>query len=168
MTLPPFLRKLALTAHVLASVGWIGSVAVFLALALAGLTSGDEATARGVYVAMDLAATAVIVPLAVAALVTGLVQSFGTHWGLVRHYWVIVKLVVTVVALVVLLLQLGSIGRLGDAAAAGTLGTSDLREARTSLVVHSGGGLLVLLLPMVLSVYKPRGTTRYGRRAVSR
>jgi len=31
-------------------------------------------------------------------------------------------------------------------------------------VVHAGGGLLVLLVPMILSVYKPRGMTRYGRR----
>jgi hypothetical protein len=44
------------------------------------------------------------------------------------------------------------------------LSSADLREARISLVAHAGGGLLVLLVPATLSVYKPRGMTRYGRR----
>jgi hypothetical protein len=29
---------------------------------------------------------------------------------------------------------------------------------------HSVGGLLVLLIPLVLNIYKPRGLTRYGWR----
>lgn len=33
-----------------------------------------------------------------------------------------------------------------------------------ALVFHSGAGLLVLLLPMVLSVYKPKGLTGFGFR----
>ena len=32
------------------------------------------------------------------------------------------------------------------------------------LVFHSGAGLFVLLLPMVLSVYKPKGLTGFGFR----
>jgi hypothetical protein len=32
------------------------------------------------------------------------------------------------------------------------------------LAVHAAGGLLVLLVPAVLSVYKPPGLTPYGRR----
>ncbi len=35
----PGLRKFARTAHVTSSVGWLGAVAGFLALAAAGLTS---------------------------------------------------------------------------------------------------------------------------------
>lgn len=163
MTMGPWLRKLALTAHVTASVGWVGAVAAFLALAVAGLTSRDAGTVRAAYGAMEVTARFVIVPFAFAALLTGLVQSLGTTWGLFRHYWVMVKLVVTVVAILVLLQQLGPIRSLADAAAAGPLAPADLRAARRSLVVHSGGGLLVLLGPTVLSVYKPRGMTRYGR-----
>nr|BFE80578.1 hypothetical protein GCM10020093_031790 [Planobispora longispora] len=44
--MPPRLRKLALTAHVTSSVGWLGAVAAFLVLALAGLSGQDVQTMR--------------------------------------------------------------------------------------------------------------------------
>jgi hypothetical protein len=164
MTMSPHLRKFALTAHVTTSVGWLGAVAVFLALAIAGLNSQDAQMVRGAYLAMEVSARLVIVPLALASLLTGLVQSLGTTWGLFRHYWVLVKLLVTVLATIVLLMQMESVSYLADAAAATALAPADLREARISLVAHAGGGLLVLLVPAILSVYKPRGRTRYGWR----
>lgn len=164
MTMKPSLRKFALTAHVTFSVGWLGAVAAFLVLAIAGLSSRDAQMVRAAYLAMEQIAWFVIVPLAFASLLTGLVQSLGTHWGLFRNYWVLVKFVVTVLATIVLLLQMESISYVAGVAAENTLAGADLREARLSLVVHSGGGLLALLVPMVLSVYKPRGMTRYGWR----
>jgi hypothetical protein len=164
MTMTPGVRKFALTAHVTSSVGWLGSLAGFLALAVAGLTCDDPLLVRGAYLALEVIAGFVIVPLALASLLTGLVQSLGTTWGLLRHYWVVIKFIITVVATVVLLLQLQPIGYLADVAAEPTLSGSDLREPRMSLVVHAGGGLLVLLVPTILSVYKPRGMTRYGQR----
>jgi hypothetical protein len=68
------------TAHVTASVGWLGAVATFLAVAIAGLTSVDVQVARAAYLAMELMGWNVIVPLGAASLVTGLVQSLGTPW----------------------------------------------------------------------------------------
>jgi len=75
-----------------------------------------------------------------------------------------VKLVITVVATAVLLLQPGPIGDAANVAAQATGSLTDLGQTRLSLVVHSGGGLVVLLVPMVLSVFKPWGMTRYGQR----
>src|SRR5918997_572837 len=98
MTLAPPLRKLALTAHVTTSVGWLGAVAAFLALAIAGLAGDDGPTVRRAYVGAEVITWAVIVPLCLASLVTGVVQSLGTSWGLVRHWWVLIKLALTVVA----------------------------------------------------------------------
>jgi uncharacterized membrane protein len=164
MTMPPHLRKFALTAHVVSSVGWLGAVAGFLVLAVVGLTSQDAQTVRAAYLAMEPITRFVIVPLALAALLTGIVQSLGTPWGLFRHYWVLVKLILTVIATVVLLKQVEPIGKIADIAAQTTLSSADLREARSSLVAHSAGGLLVLLVITMLSVYKPQGRTRYGRR----
>ncbi|HYR11547.1 MAG TPA: hypothetical protein VEQ60_27440, partial [Longimicrobium sp.] len=82
MTLGSWLRKLALTAHVACSVGWLGAVAGFLALAVAGLASRDPRTVAAVYPAMELITMYVIVPLSLASLLTGLIQSLGTPWGL--------------------------------------------------------------------------------------
>src|SRR5882724_11518948 len=106
MTMTPRLRKFALTAHVTSSVGWFGAVAGFLALAIAGLTSHDAQMVRAAYLAMELTAWFVIVPLAFASLLTGIVQSLGTRWGLFRHWWVLAKLLLTVFATVVLLLKM--------------------------------------------------------------
>ncbi len=164
MTITPRLCKVTLTAHIASSVGLLGAVAGFLALAVAGLTSRDVQTARAAYLAMDLTAQVVIVPLAFASLLTGIVQSLATTWGLFRHYWVLAKLQIIIVVTIVLLLQLEPIGYLADIAAETAFSRADLHEARVSLVAHAGGGLLVLLVPVALSIYKPRGMTRYGWR----
>jgi putative copper export protein len=164
MLMTPGLRKFALTAHVTSSAGWIGAIACFLALAVAGLTSQDPQMVRAAYLAMNLTAWFVIVPLSLASLLTGLVQSLGTTWGLFRHYWVLAKLLLTAFATIVLLLKMELIGYLAGVAAETTLSSADHRAARIELVVHAAGGLLVLLVPAALSVYKPRGMTQYGRR----
>ena len=164
MTMAPGLRKLALTVHLTSSVGWIGAVIAYLALGVSAVTSQDAQTVRAAWIAMELTGWYAIVPLALAALLTGLVMSLGTPWGLFQNYWVLFKLLITVVATIVLLLQMEPISYIAGVAAETTLSSADLREARISLVVHAGGGLLVLLVPMILSVYKPRGMTRYGRR----
>lgn len=166
MIMPPRLRKIMLMAHVSSSVGLLGAVAAFLVLAVTGLTSSDAGLVRAVYPATDLVARLVVVPLAVAALLLGVAESLGTSWGLVRHYWLIAKLLLTATAVVVLLLQLPTIEGVAEAALAGPLQPGDLRDARLALVVHSSGGLTVLLLPVLLSIYKPRGRTRFGRRAL--
>jgi hypothetical protein len=163
--MPPGVRRFALTAHVTTSVGWLGSVATFLALAVVGLLSSDEATIRGSYIATDVITWAVIVPLALASLLTGVVQSVGTSWGLVRHWWVVVKLALTVVAPGLLLLHPQPIGHVGSVAAAGGTFGTDLDRLRVQLVVDAAAALLVLLGATALAVYKPRGVTRFGRLA---
>jgi hypothetical protein len=154
-------RKLALTAHVSSSVGWLGTVASSLALAVAGMVSDDVEVVRGSYLTLELLGWYVLVPLSLASLLTGLVSSLGTSWGLFRHYWVVAKLVINVFATVVLLMYMESLDYL--AAVART--TGDLEALRSSSpVLHAAAALLLLLAATVLGVYKPRGVTRYGWR----
>lgn len=80
MALSPRWRRIALTLHVASSVGWLGSIAAFLVLAITGPTNSDPTMVRSVYVAMAPVTTYLIVPLNVAALVTGLVSALGTKW----------------------------------------------------------------------------------------
>ena len=159
MMMPPRLRKVVLTAHITTSVGWLGAVAAYLALDITTVASQDATTVRGAYIAMDLIVRTAIVPLALASVVIGVINALGTTWGLVRHYWVLVKLVLTVVAALVLLQEVASVRYLADVAVSG----ADPRTLSSTLV-HSGGGLLILLTTAVLSVFKPRGLTRYGWR----
>ena len=164
MPMTPRVRKLALTTHVTSSVGWLGAVAAFLALAIAGLTSQDAQMVRAAYLAMHMTTWFVIVPLSFAALLTGLVQSLGTSWGLFRHYWVVAKLGLTVLATVILLVHTQPIGRVAAVAAETLLSGTDLRQLRIQLVADAGAALLALLVATTLSVYKPWGLTNYGRR----
>lgn len=168
MTMPPRLAKLALTAHTTFSVGWLGAVAAYLALAVAGLTTVDPQTVRGTYASMAIIGWFVIVPFSIAALVTGLLQSVGTRWGLLRYWWVLVKFVLTTAGTLVLLRHMETVTRMSLAAAATTLSGADLRPLRIQLVVHAAGGLLLLIVATTLSVYKPWGLTPYGRRKTSR
>ncbi|MFN2565899.1 MAG: DUF2269 domain-containing protein [Gemmatimonadaceae bacterium] len=158
----PRFRKFALTAHVTSSVGWLGAVAAFLALAVVGLTSQDTQTVRGAYLVMEPAAWLVLVPLAFASLLTGLVMSLGTTWGLFRHYWVLFKLLINVLATIVLLIYMGTFSYMAGVAADPSVDLELVRNASPGL--HASLALLVLLVATVLAVYKPRGMTPYGRR----
>jgi hypothetical protein len=165
MTMPPRLRKLVLTAHVATSVGWLGAVAGFLALAVAGRTSQHAQTVRGSILAMEPMGWFVLVPLSLASLLTGLVQSLGSTWGLFRHHWVMAKLLINVFASFVLLLYMRTLDDLSGIAADPTTSAEDLRVLRDpSPVLHAGLALLLLLVATTLAVYKPRGMTRYGQR----
>jgi hypothetical protein len=164
MMMTPGLRKFALTTHVSSSVGWLGSVAAFLALAIAGLSNQDAQMVRAAYLAMHLTTWFVIIPLSLAALLTGLVQSLGTTWGLFRHYWVVTKLLLTVLATIILLLHTQPISRVAAMAAETTLSSTDLRQLRIQLVGDASAALFVLFVTATLSVYKPWGMTPYGLR----
>jgi hypothetical protein len=168
MTLTPRLRKVTLTAHVVASVGWLGAVVAYLILAITGLTGSDTQAVRAAYISMEVIGWTVLVPLALAALATGLVQSLGTEWGLFRYYWVLAKFLLTVGAVTVLLLHMPAVSRMAGVAAEVPLAGLDFREPRVQLVVHAVGGLLVLLTATSLSVFKPWGRTPYGRRVQER
>ena len=90
-------------------------------------------------------------------------SALGTKWGLFRHYWVLIKLVLTLVALAVLLVQLAPIASLAAAAADPLSSLAAHPEANRPLI-HAAGGLMVLLFVHVLGVYQPKGMTRYGWR----
>jgi hypothetical protein len=163
MRMTPRVRKIALNTHLTFSIGWLGAVAAFLALALAGLNSQNDQLVRAAYLAMALMVSYVIVPLAFGSLVTGLVSSLGTHWGLFRHYWVFFKFALTTIAIIVLLAQVEPISYFAGVAADPGSSIAILRGTARPLI-HAAAGMVVLLVVQVLGVHKPRGMTRYGWR----
>lgn len=159
MTLPPRVRKAVLTTHIVTSVGWLGAVIAYLSLDVIAVSATDPDLVRAAFQAMDVTVSYAIVPLALASVTVGVINALGTHWGLVRHYWVLVKLLLTLFATTILLIETQTVSHLAHLAAddpdpgrlPGTLG-------------HSIGGIIVLTTAAILSVYKPRGLTRYGWR----
>ena len=160
----PTLRKIVLLAHITTSTGWLGTVAAFLVLTIAGLDSPDRQRVRSVYLVMPMLTWSVIVPLAFASLLTGLVLSLGTKWGLIRHYWVLAKLLINSVSIPILLVHTRIISEVANAAAEGNLSDADLRGPREQLVVVAVAAVLALLAASALSVFKPRGLTPFNRR----
>jgi hypothetical protein len=155
--LSPGARKFVLTAHVVFSVGWIGVAASLLTLAVVGVTSDDTE----VYRAVGVLGGTFLTPASLGVLITGLALGMGTKWGLVRHYWVAAKLVLSIV------LALGANFGLGrsirDAARRAEQG-AELGGIPGELVLTTTVSLTLLLVMTVLSVYKPWGRTRYGKR----
>lgn len=161
MNMSSRLRKFTLTTHITVSVGWLGAVLAYLSLAVVIKTSEDISLVRAAYLALEPITSYVLVPLAIASLITGILISLGTSWGLFRHYWVIFKLILTIFSIIILLAFTQSLTLMVSMAADSTTSLDELREMGAG-ISHAVGALVILLIIMILSVYKPKGMTRYG------
>jgi uncharacterized membrane protein len=162
MTMGRRLRLLALTAHVTVSVGWLGAVLAFLGLAIVGMASHDLQTVRGTYLVMEPAAWFVLLPLALGSLLTGLVQSLGSKWGLFQHYWVVAKLLINAFLTLLLIAYMRTFASMAEVAANPR---ADLDAVRNpSPLLHAFAALVLLVTATALALYKPRGLTPYGWR----
>jgi hypothetical protein len=156
----PSQRRFTFAAHVASSVGWLGAVLTFLALVVIGLRSQDDVVVRGAYLVMAPTAWFVLVPLAHASLLSGIALSLGSTWGLFRHYWVVLKLLITVFATVVLLIYMATFREMANVAANPAVDLGLVRNP--SPLVHAVLALILLAVATVLGVYKPFGMTGYG------
>ena len=168
MTLGPRWRKFILVTHITTSAGWIGAVAVSLVLSVCGWMSSDPGLVRASYLTLLPTCQWALVPLSLLSLATGLIQSLLGRWGLFQHYWVVIKLLMNVGASTVLLLYTRTLSQLAGQAGAAT-SEADLAMLRNpSPVLHATAALILLLVAVVLSVYKPAGLTRHGVRRRAR
>lgn len=169
--LSPRWYKVLLTTHIIVSGAWLGVVVARLALGLAAVASGTPAIAEGRYSALEAMYIA-FPPLAVGTVITGVLLSLGTKWGLLRHYWVATKLVLTVAVIATAapvadrLVDQSIAASSGQAAdSSSVLGfASPPATLITVFVVH----MLMLGTATVLSVYKPWGKTWFGRWSAAR
>ncbi|WP_230423348.1 DUF2269 domain-containing protein [Streptomyces radicis] len=154
-------RRGLLVTHVVVSVGWLGLTLCLLVLGVTGAVSGSEATAEAAYRSMKIFGDWLLAPLALLTLGTGVVLSLGTHWGLVRHRWVLIKFVLTLITTAASLFALRS----GIDDAAGEVAAGRRVTDGAGLVVPPSVALACYLFMTAISVLKPWGTTRWGRRA---
>jgi hypothetical protein len=159
-------RKWTLATHLLSSVGWIGADLAFLILSVTGFTSGDPALAAACYRAIGTFAVWLLLPLGLLSLTTGLLLGIGSRYGLVRYWWVLLKLVINVVLLVLVVVALRPV--VGDAAAASTrvdptLGQR-LGSAPRDLLFPPVVSITTLSFATYLGVFKPWGRVPRARR----
>jgi len=165
--LSPRLRKLVLAAHVLVAVGWFGIVVAKLVLAVTAVTTRDQEIPGAAYVFMQVLDRAIFPPAALGTLLTGVILSVGTAWGLFQHYWIVAKLVLTLLVILSGVLFVGAWVQQATATASGPAADivtrSDVGPASMRLVYASLAHLLMLGAATVISVYKPWGRIRPDR-----
>jgi hypothetical protein len=160
-------RLAVLTVHLLAACAWIGIDVVVAVLVVAGWFGDDPALRGAAYQALATFVVGPMLTAGLASLVTGLLLGLGTKWGLLRYWWVAVKLVLNVVlcTLIVLALQPGmsAVGAYGRALTDGQDPTGDV----ANLFFPPAVSLTALSLAVVLAVFKPWGRLRRTRPAAS-
>lgn len=159
--LPPRARKIALTIHVAVSVGWLGSSYTMLVLGMSGLLATDPDFRIASYEIMHLFDRAVNIPLGFSMLLSGLVSSLWTTWGLVRHRWVLTKLMISTVVLIITpILSVPRVLDIIDQLRAGT----ETPGLAIEIIAISIGTVVALTAVTAVSIFKPWGRTRWGRR----
>jgi hypothetical protein len=163
--LPPRWRNLLLTVHIVVAVGVLGSDLVLLTLGVTGLASRDPELIRAGYLAMGLLGEAVLLPLALAAPLTGILLGLGTAWGLARHWWVLTKLVLTIaVATAAVFVLRPALNRAAAQALQvplAELPAIGIGQVGVAVTLAPAGALLVLIAIVTLAVFKPWGQTRF-------
>lgn len=166
--LPRRWRATILTIHIVVAVGALGTEAALLSLGLTGLVSSDPDLIRAAYVAMDVVVASVMLPLALAAVLSGLLLALGTHWGLARHYWVLAKLILTLtVATAALLMLRPAVSQAAAHALAiplDELAASGIGESAVRVTTAPAIGVAVLVVVAAIAVVKPWGVTSRRRR----
>ncbi|SCF62183.1 hypothetical protein GA0115259_100257 [Streptomyces sp. MnatMP-M17] len=147
-------RRALLVVHVATSVSWLGLTIGLLTLGVTAFRTSDPAITQTAYQAMKILVDWPIIPVALLALISGLVLSLGTPWGLARYRWVWIKFWLTLITFGAKVFAL----RPGIHTAAAT-GIPD-----SSLVAAPTVATSAYLLMTAISVLKPWGLTRRGRR----
>lgn len=168
--LSPKWRKMVLLLHVVSAVGWLGLHIGNVTFAITGLVTDDPVTQRTVFRAVDLLGGMLLIPISLLAFTTGVVLALGTRWGLVRHWWVLTKFVLTLIPVILIPVSLlpgyRDLAELVNEAPAGQV--VDTGTSGPSLVIAAIVSTSMYLTSVTLSVFKPWGRTKWGKRRLAR
>lgn len=163
-------RRVWLTPHVGCSAAWLGLSLTMVVLSLVGVLSGDARPRHDAYRLMRIFDLVVVIPIVLAAIVTGLVVALFSRWGLTRHWWVLIKFTMSVSIPASAGYWQSWIRQLITATAqpAGAVPAGTAARLTGCLAV----GIAFLVAATALSTYKPGGWTPWATRpdaaAVSR
>lgn len=154
----PSLYKLYLASHIIVSVGWLGTAYTKFFLELAAIMAESADVSKALLVAIEKLHVAFPI-MAIATIVTGVLLSLGTKWGILKHYWVAVKLVLTIGVISTAIQLDDRFVRQSISSLSGQKMTPMI-----PLICLTAAHMLMLGAATVISVYKPWGKTWFGRR----
>lgn len=156
-------RKVWQVIHIVSAVGWLGIELCVLGLTVIAFGTDDAGTVRLAHDAATLLAETFFLPATVLMLLSGVVLGLGTKWGLVRYYWVAVKLAIGLALLVAGTISLEvALRGVSDHAAESVLTDGEVISVIGMLSMIA----LLTLVSAVLSVFKPWGRIPWRRTAV--
>ncbi|MEJ3745689.1 hypothetical protein WEI85_20650 [Actinomycetes bacterium KLBMP 9797] len=155
-------RKALLLTHIVGAALWFGVDSALGILVITALVTDDAQTAGTALQAVRLFAIWPMFGASLVTLATGIVLSVGSKYGLLRYWWVAVKLAVNV--LMSTLIVIGLRPGVDAAAEAGRqLVAGDVTATPPSdLLYPVFVAPTLLLIAFLLSVVKPRARIRRG------
>ena len=169
--LRPKPRKALVAAHAVFAACWVGVGLTFVAMSVVAMSTTDIRTTQAVYELMAAFDITLLPWTNFGTFLTGIALSMTTKWGLIRYYWVAAKIAIAVGILVMAFGFLhDSLERAAEEAAAlAAVGGTVAQISGASDVVLWGFGVALLSLvgALLLSLYKPGGATRRGRRVAA-
>ncbi|EMY34619.1 hypothetical protein D477_008608 [Arthrobacter crystallopoietes BAB-32] len=148
--------------HIVAAGAWIGIDVIVAVLVLVGWFADDLGQRSLAYRALAQFTVAPMLAAGLTCLLSGVLLGLGTKWGLLRYWWVAVKLGLNVVLCTVMVTVLApgmpDLDRYGAGLLTGA--TPDLRIA--SMFFPPAVSLTALTFAVILAVAKPWGLTRGG------
>lgn len=155
--LPRAWRQVVLIVHLVSAGAWIGIDVIVAVLVLVGRFGTDLHTRSLAYQALAAFVVWPMLASGLVCLVTGVLLGLLTKWGLLRYWWVLVKLVLNLVLCTLILLALQP----GMAEVAGygrdLLGGTPDPDAVSQLFFPPAVSLTALTFATVLAVVKPWG-----------
>ena len=94
-------KRWLLSIHLLCTVAWLGAGLCSLIFNITALITSNPHLLNAAYVFAGILDKAILRGGAVGALVTGILLSMLTQWGLMRFYWIIVKEIVSILCIVI-------------------------------------------------------------------
>jgi hypothetical protein len=166
--LSPNVRKGVMVAHIMSGVGWMGLDIGLFVLMLTGYTTDSAAKAAGAYNAVAIVIPWSVPILSLGMLGSGLLLGWGTKWGILRYWWVFVKLTIGVILnLLVFVALLPGVRDLETSDPSLTAdGVRDTigNDVITSMFFPPIVSFTMLLISAILSIYKPWGKTSWSRK----
>ena len=165
--LTPAVRKAVLVLHIVSGIGWIGVDIALLVLLITARTTSDANLVVSGFNAIRMIVPVAVPPLSLSILVTGLILGLGTPWGLVRYWWVVVKLILSLVMTTLVFLSLvpgvNSIEILSAAGMSADALRASLGSLPTQLMFPPVVSFLMLCVATILSIFKPWRRTPWSR-----
>jgi len=153
--------------HLIIGIGWMGVDIALLVLLVTARTTDDAVRVASGFNAIRMIVPIAVPPLSLGVLATGLILGVGTRWGLIRYWWVLVKLllslIMTILVFVSLVPAVNRIAVLATTTTSADAVRATLGALPTQLMFPPIVSFLMLGVAAVLSIFKPWNHTPWQR-----